>query len=290
MLDQFIRDTEGKYIDIDGAYGSQCWDYSGYYAKVVCGCPSFPSGNGTAIGVFKNFLNPLPQYFDKVVNNLNDPNQYPPIGAIVFWTYNHTGVVIGSNSRTMTTLEQNGANDPNQDGIADGVVYRITRGYDSVAGWFVPKINVNGGSSDMAEKINENTSKILQHAIIARNGLRGRAYALDGSTGLPWVGGDLTNEFINNVFKSPEAVQWRDSNDPASVNDINTRLDSIPNLQARVTTAENKATELNNLLGTKTTEIERLTKENETLKSQVGSTTKWETFKSLIRELFNFNK
>lgn len=137
-LQEFIQQTEGKYIDIDGAYGSQCWDYSGYYAKVVCGCPSFPTGNGQAIGVFNNFLNPLPQYFTKVANDPNDPNQYPPVGAIMFWTYNHTGVVIDSNSRTMTTVEQNGANDPNQDGIADGVAYRITRGYQSVAGWFVP--------------------------------------------------------------------------------------------------------------------------------------------------------
>jgi hypothetical protein len=141
-LSQFISNTEGRYIDIDGAYGSQCWDYSGYYASQVVGCPSFPTGNGQAIGVFDNFLNPLSQYFIKVTNNPNDPNQFPPVGAIVFWTYNHTGVVIASDSRTMTTLEQNGANDPNQDGIADGVVYRITRGYESVAGWFIPKINV----------------------------------------------------------------------------------------------------------------------------------------------------
>jgi len=137
-LEQFIKDTEGQYIDIDGAYGSQCWDYSGYYAKVVCGCPSFPTGNGTAIGVFNNFLDPLSQYFTKIVNNPNDPGQYPPVGAIVFWSYNHTGVVIASDSRTMTTLEEDGANDPNQDGIADGVTYRITRGYEYVAGWFIP--------------------------------------------------------------------------------------------------------------------------------------------------------
>lgn len=141
-LTQFIKNTEGKYIDVDGAYGSQCWDYSAYYASQVIGCPSFPTGNGKAIGVFDNFMAPLPQYFTKVPNKPNDPNQFPPVGAIVFWTYNHTGVVIASSAKTMTTLEQDGANDPDQNGIADGVTYRKTRNYTSVAGWFVPKINV----------------------------------------------------------------------------------------------------------------------------------------------------
>lgn len=137
-LQEFIQQTEGKYIDVDGAYGSQCWDFSAYYAKVVFGCPSFPTGNGMAIGVFRNFMNPLPQYFTKVYNDKNDPNQIPPVGAIVFWSYNHTGVVIASTTTSMTTLEQNGADDPNNDGKADGVAYRITRNYANVEGWFIP--------------------------------------------------------------------------------------------------------------------------------------------------------
>lgn len=145
-------------------------------------------------------------------------------------------------------------------------------------------------ASDMAEKITEDTSKILQHAIIARNGLRGRAYALDGSTGTPWVGGELTNKFISDVFSSPEAAIWRDSPDFPSVNGINARLDSIPTLQAQVTTLTNQVADLIESNKDKDKVIAAQAKEIESLKAQVGDNSKWETFKALIRELFNFTK
>ena len=139
--------------------------------------------------------------------------------------------------------------------------------------------------SDMAEKITPDTSKILQHGIIARNGLRGRAYSLDGSTGLPWVGGELTNQFIADVYNSPEARQWRDSQDPASVNDINARLDSIPTLQAQITTLTSQVSQLTATNTAKDAEIARQAKEIESLKAQIGDTSKWETLKALLREL-----
>ncbi len=141
---------------------------------------------------------------------------------------------------------------------------------------------------DMAEKITPDTSKILQHGIIARNGLRGRAYALDGSTGLPWVGGELTNQFISDVFNSPEARQWRDSQDPASVNDINARLDSIPTLQAQVTTLSQQVTDLTIASTAKDELIKEQAQKIKDLEAQVGNGSKWDTFKALVHELLNF--
>lgn len=137
----------------------------------------------------------------------------------------------------------------------------------------------------MADKITPDTSKILQHAIIARNGLRGRAYSLDGSTGLPWVGGELTNQFIADVFNSPEARQWRDTKDPASVNDINARLDMLPTLQAQVSSLTTQVAQLTATNTAKDAEIARQAKEIESLKSQVGDNSKWQTLKTLLREL-----
>lgn len=141
---------------------------------------------------------------------------------------------------------------------------------------------------DMAEKITADTSKILQHGIIARNGLRGRAYALDGSTGTPWVGGELTNQFISDVFNSPEARQWRDTQDPASVNDINARLDSIPTLQAQVTTLSQQVADLTTANAAKDKVIDEQAKRIKELEAQVGNGSKWDTFKALIHELLNF--
>ncbi len=147
---------------------------------------------------------------------------------------------------------------------------------------------VTDGGTDMAEKITADTSKILQHGIIARNGLRGRAYALDGSTGTPWVGGDLTNKFIQDVFSSPEAVDWRDSNSPASVNDINARLDSIPTLQAQVATLGQQVADLTVAGAAKDKVIDEQAKRIKELEAQVGNGSKWDTFKALVHELLNF--
>lgn len=88
--------------------------------------------------------------------------------------------------------------------------------------------------ANMADKIDINASRILQHGILARNGVAGRGYALDGTTGDPWVGGELTLKFLNDIFNSPEAKQWRDSNDSNSVKGINASLAKIPALEKEV--------------------------------------------------------
>lgn len=140
----------------------------------------------------------------------------------------------------------------------------------------------------MAEKVSVDTSKILQHGIIARNGLRGRAYALDGSTGTPWVGADLTNKLISDIFSSPEGADWRDSNNPASVNDINARLDSIPTMQAQVATLSQQVADLTTAGAAKDKVIDEQAKRIKELEAQVGNGSKWDTFKALVHELLNF--
>lgn len=81
---------------------------------------------------------------------------------------------------------------------------------------------------EVADIIDENLSKILQHGILARNGVAGRTYSLDGSTGTPWVGTELTAKFINDIFNSTEAQEWRDSDNADSVKGINKRLIGAP--------------------------------------------------------------
>ncbi len=99
------------------------------------------------------------------------------------------------------------------------------------ANYIFGSLRLKGADMD---KIDVNLSRVLSHGILARNGLKGRAYSLDGSVGDPWVGGDLTAQFIMDLFNSPEAQEWRDSNKTDSVNGINAQLNSIPALQAQI--------------------------------------------------------
>lgn len=87
------------------------------------------------------------------------------------------------------------------------------------------QINVHVGQEiGMADIIDANASKQLQFSVLGRNGLAGRPYALDGSTGTPWVGGELTLKFLDDIFNSPEARQYRDSQDSNSIPGVNKRL------------------------------------------------------------------
>lgn len=127
---------------------------------------------------------------------------------------------------------------------------------------------LQGGTQDMADKIDVNLSRIISNGILARNGVAGRSYSLDGSQGDPWVGGDLTNQFIVDVFNSPEARGWRDSTDPSSIHGINARL-AAADTQAQTIADQQK--------------------QIESLKAQVGDNTKWQTLKALLRELIGLN-
>lgn len=206
-----------------------------------------------------------------------------------YGVYGHIGIVLSGDR----TFEQN----VNWAGVASKIVDGA-RVYASRIGslgesWrhdqHIYRLNTYR-ENDMADVVNADTSKILQHGIIARNGLRGRAYSLDGSTGTPWVGAELTNKLINDIFTSPEARQWRDSQDPASVNDINKRLDMLPNLQAQVSSLSIQVADLTASNAAKDKVIDAQAKEIERLKSEVGDNSKWETFKTLIHELLNFTK
>jgi hypothetical protein len=114
-------------------------------------------------------------------------------------------------------------------------------------------VNIPQGGNNVGEKITVDTSRILAHGVLARNGVAGRAQALDGgNVGDAWVGQELTNKFVQDLFLSDEARQWRDSSDPNSINGINNRLaagDSaiaqVGGLQGQITNFQKTIDELN---------------------------------------------
>jgi hypothetical protein len=88
----------------------------------------------------------------------------------------------------------------------------------------VNKANKIIGDS-MAEIIDRDTSRILISSILGYTGVAGRPDALDGSDlGDSLIGRALTPQLIKELFQGQTASEWRDSNKPNSITDINNRL------------------------------------------------------------------
>lgn len=202
-LQDFVNTYNGKIVR-----GGQCGELIRQYWIDVdkTNPPSYPNSKDY-------WFNPVPGY-DKVAN--------PQPGDIAI--YNGHGAYPEGHSAIYydgRVFEQNA--DP------DGSPAHLFNRNNTYLLGYLRKQGVN-----MADKIDVTTSRIISNGILARNGITGRAYSLDGSAGDPWVGGELTNKFLNDVFNSPEAKNWRDSNDPSSIKDINAKLASIPVLQSQI--------------------------------------------------------
>ena len=147
---EWVNQWNGRGIDEDGAYGNQCWDLAAKYAKELIGCPRLPTkpgGNGGARHVFEIFMAPLPQYFDRIVNDPNNPNQVPQPGDLIVWgapmgtlvengvstAYGHIAVVLEAHpgESKFKVFEQT---------AAVGVASEVVRNYRYVLGWLAPKV------------------------------------------------------------------------------------------------------------------------------------------------------
>lgn len=219
-LQEFVTKYNNKFVDVDVAYGSQCWDLAKLYAKEVVGCPDLPTGNGTALGVYTNFLNPLPTYFTKVANNSN-PNHIPPAGALVFFNWSlagHVAIVISSNTKNMTVFEQDGNIDKNRDGKADGTAYKITRNYNNVIGWFIPK-----KGKDMVTDKTQLSKMYLALLHRSRRSGEGENVYLNKDSG--WVFNDIYNSKERATILQNEAKEL--SNLKAQITSLQKQLSEV---------------------------------------------------------------
>ena len=114
-VDEFVAKWNGKGIDFDGAYSTQCWDLVAQYSKEVVGLQGgawevMPTGpNGGAIEVFTVFKAPLGTYYDKIANS-PDPTNLPKKGDLVIWnwgTFGHIALCLGATSASISVFEQN---------------------------------------------------------------------------------------------------------------------------------------------------------------------------------------
>ena len=138
-IQEWINSVNGKTIDMDGAYGGQCWDLWSSYARNVYGIPAADTNtvDGYAASVYT-------QRYDrsKALQNTFEQKSasYTPVyGDVAFWKrsgMNHVAVVIKDNGNgTLQTISQN----PNRAGCLN-----ISK--NGIIGYFHPR-NQSGNNN-----------------------------------------------------------------------------------------------------------------------------------------------
>jgi len=142
-VDQFVIKYNGKSIDVDGKYSSQCWDLAALYGQKVAGNITLPTGNGCACGVYSNFLAPLPKYYTRIKNTVSG---LPKKGDLVIWRCSlpasggcgHIAICLSANYSSFVSFDQNWGGK-----YAHKVRHYWSRDGRYVVGWLRPTRKVN---------------------------------------------------------------------------------------------------------------------------------------------------
>lgn len=131
-IQEWMNNVNGKIIDMDGAYGGQCWDLWSNYARNVYGIPAADTNtvDGYAASVYTaryDRSKALQNTFTRETGN------YTPVyGDVAFWNgngMNHVAIVVRDNGNgTLETMSQN----PNRAGY-------INISKNGIIGYFHPR-------------------------------------------------------------------------------------------------------------------------------------------------------
>lgn len=131
-IQEWMNNVNGKIIDMDGAYGGQCWDLWSNYARNVYGIPAADTNtvDGYAASVYTaryDRSKALQNTFTREAGN------YTPVyGDVAFWNgngMNHVAIVVRDNGNgTLETMSQN----PNRAGY-------LTLTKNGIIGYFHPR-------------------------------------------------------------------------------------------------------------------------------------------------------
>ena len=110
-INQWIANAPGRRIDVDGAYGLQCKDVIDDYCLWL-----FNDWQNTIrpANAKEAFANSNGDFFEKILNNMSDPNLLPQRGDIIIWgamvgnPYGHIAVVLGADLNGVDVIEQDG--------------------------------------------------------------------------------------------------------------------------------------------------------------------------------------
>lgn len=148
---EFINERNGKAVDVDGAYGAQCWDLFAYFCK----CAGYPILNCTSTGYAKDIWNlrkssgalnyfveaPIMQKGDWCIWGETSNTPYSHIAMFVSDAGNGYGNFLGQN--------QNGSS----------VANIVKLPYTGTLGALRPKCYISNDFVGVAEYININEQK-----------------------------------------------------------------------------------------------------------------------------------
>jgi hypothetical protein len=125
---EWLNAQNGKALDFDGVYSLQCVDFFNYYYQFLTGRNPYSDGYGVAGA--KDLWGVPTSRFTKVLNNPNDPNQFPSAGDILIYSvgaYGHINVCLSADNNGLTTIGQNENNRNDKVSI-------VTRNWSTVVG------------------------------------------------------------------------------------------------------------------------------------------------------------
>lgn len=131
-IQEWINSVNGQVVDVDGAYGGQCWDLWSSYARNVYGIPAADTNtvDGYAASVYTaryDRSQALRNTFSR-----ESANYTPVYGDVAFWNsngMNHVAIVVKDNGNgTLSTMSQN----PNKAGY-------VTLSKNGIIGYFHPR-------------------------------------------------------------------------------------------------------------------------------------------------------
>lgn len=110
-IQEWMNSVNGQVVDMDGAYGGQCWDLWSSYARNVYGIPAADTNtvDGYAASVYTaryDRSQALQNAFTRETSNYT-----PSYGDVAFWNgngMNHVAIVVKDNGNgTLNTMSQN---------------------------------------------------------------------------------------------------------------------------------------------------------------------------------------
>lgn len=151
---EWINSVNGQVVDMDGAYGGQCWDLWSSYARNVYGIPAADTNtvDGYAASVYTTRYDR-----SKALQNTftRETGNYTPVyGDVAFWNgngMNHVAIVVQDNGNgTLETMSQN----PNRAGY-------MTLTKNGIIGYFHPRTaNNNVTITPRTYKVNVDTLNV----------------------------------------------------------------------------------------------------------------------------------